>query len=573
MEEIGLKVPKSGLVAQPRGGARAIVAQLGYPLIVRPSFTLGGEGGGVLYNRDELDEVVGFALKASPVHQVLLEQSVLGWKEFELEVMRDRMDNAIVVCSVENVDPMGVHTGDSITVAPQQTLSDREYQEMRDDAFKVIRRVGVATGGSNIQFAVNPTTGERVVIEMNPRVSRSSALASKATGFPIAKIAALLAVGYTLDEIPNDITGKTYAAFEPTLDYTVVKIPRWAFEKFPAAPTDARHLDEVGGRGDGDRRHLPRGAAEGDRLARARRQPLQARGEAGRPGAAAPPAHRAQLGAHVRDLRRAAAGLDGGRDRRGDLDRSLVPARDPRDRRARERARLLGHRHRAGRAAAPRQALGHHRRAPRGPARLRHRGGRLAAQGARHRAGVQARRHLRRRVPGAHAVHVLDLRAGGRERAHRSPQGPHPRLRAQPHRPGHRVRLLLRARRVRAVEARLRDHHGQLQPGDGVDRLRHLRSALLRAAHARARARGGRARAADRRRGPARRADAAQAGARARGRRGAHPGDVARRDRPGRGPPRASARCCATRASASPSTARPPRWPRRARRPRRSATR
>jgi carbamoyl-phosphate synthase large subunit len=236
MEEVGLKVPKSGLVRSLEE-ARLIVAQLGYPLIVRPSFTLGGEGGGVLYNRDELDEVVGFALKASPVHQVLLEQSVLGWKEFELEVMRDRMDNAIVVCSVENVDPMGVHTGDSITVAPQQTLSDREYQEMRDDAFKVIRRVGVATGGSNIQFAVSPTTGERVVIEMNPRVSRSSALASKATGFPIAKIAALLAVGYTLDEIPNDITGKTYAAFEPTLDYTVVKIPRWAFEKFPAAPS------------------------------------------------------------------------------------------------------------------------------------------------------------------------------------------------------------------------------------------------------------------------------------------------------------------------------------------------
>jgi carbamoyl-phosphate synthase large subunit len=234
MEEVGLKVPRSGL-AGSLDQARRVVAELGYPLIVRPSFTLGGEGGGVLYNRDELDDVVGFALKASPVHQVLLEQSVLGWKEFELEVMRDRVDNAIVVCSVENVDPMGVHTGDSVTVAPQQTLSDREYQEMRDDAFKVIRRVGVATGGSNIQFAVDPRTSERVVIEMNPRVSRSSALASKATGFPIAKIAALLAVGYTLDEIPNDITGKTYAAFEPTLDYTVVKIPRWAFEKFPGA--------------------------------------------------------------------------------------------------------------------------------------------------------------------------------------------------------------------------------------------------------------------------------------------------------------------------------------------------
>ncbi len=236
MEEIGLKVPKSGY-AGTLEEAREIVVEVGYPVIVRPSFTLGGEGGGVAYNRDELEEVVATALQASPSHRVLIEQSVLGWKEFELEVMRDTADNAIVVCSVENFDAMGVHTGDSITVAPQQTLSDRDYQAMRDDAFKVIRRVGVATGGSNIQFAVDPQTGERLVIEMNPRVSRSSALASKATGFPIAKIAAQLAVGYTLDEIANDITGKTYAAFEPTLDYTVVKIPRWAFEKFPEAST------------------------------------------------------------------------------------------------------------------------------------------------------------------------------------------------------------------------------------------------------------------------------------------------------------------------------------------------
>jgi carbamoyl-phosphate synthase large subunit len=236
MEEVGLKVPRSGYAGSIEE-ARAIAVDIGYPLILRPSFTLGGEGGGTAYNRDELDEVVADALQASPAGRVLIEQSVLGWKEFELEVISDQVDNAIVVCSVENFDAMGVHTGDSITVAPQQTLSDREYQEMRDDAFRVIRRVGVATGGSNIQFAVDPKTGERVVIEMNPRVSRSSALASKATGFPIAKIAALLAVGYTLDEIPNDITGKTFAAFEPTLDYTVVKIPRWAFEKFPESPT------------------------------------------------------------------------------------------------------------------------------------------------------------------------------------------------------------------------------------------------------------------------------------------------------------------------------------------------
>ena len=246
MQEVGLRVPRSGY-AGSLDESRSIAGAIGFPVIVRPSFTLGGEGGGVAYNREELEEVAAGALQASPAHRVLVEESVLGWKEFELEVMRDTADNAIVVCSVENFDAMGVHTGDSITVAPQQTLSDRDYQAMRDDAFKVIRRVGVATGGSNIQFAVDPRTGERVVIEMNPRVSRSSALASKATGFPIAKIAALLAVGYTLDEVANEITGKTRAAFEPTLDYTVVKIPRWAFEKFPeAAPTLGTAMKSVG---------------------------------------------------------------------------------------------------------------------------------------------------------------------------------------------------------------------------------------------------------------------------------------------------------------------------------------
>ncbi len=246
MQGVGLQVPSSGY-AGSESEAREIASRIGFPLIIRPSFTLGGEGGGTVFNRDELDDMVATALDASPTRRVLLEESVLGWKEFELEVIRDRLDNTIVICSVENVDAMGVHTGDSITVAPQQTLSDREYQAMRNDAFTVIRRVGVATGGSNIQFAVDPHTGQRVVIEMNPRVSRSSALASKATGFPIAKIAALLAVGYTLDEIPNDITGVTYAAFEPSLDYTVVKIPRWAFEKFPqTAPVLGTSMKSVG---------------------------------------------------------------------------------------------------------------------------------------------------------------------------------------------------------------------------------------------------------------------------------------------------------------------------------------
>ena len=207
----------------------------GYPVVVRPSFTLGGSGGGIAYNAEEFTRIVTRGLELSPVNQVLVEESLIGWKEFELEVMRDRNDNAVIVCSIENLDPMGVHTGDSITVAPAQTLTDREYQRMRDAAIAVLRRVGVETGGSNVQFAVNPADGRLTIIEMNPRVSRSSALASKATGFPIAKIAAKLSVGYTLDEIANDITQKTPAAFEPTLDYVVVKIPKFAFEKFPGA--------------------------------------------------------------------------------------------------------------------------------------------------------------------------------------------------------------------------------------------------------------------------------------------------------------------------------------------------
>ena len=213
--------------------ARTIAQEIGYPVIIRPAFTLGGTGGGVAYNPEELDAIAAAGLEASLIGQILVEASVLGWKEYELEVMRDKNDNVVIVCSIENLDPMGVHTGDSITVAPAQTLSDREYQRMRDAAIAIMREIGVDTGGSNVQFAVNPQNGEMLVVEMNPRVSRSSALASKATGFPIAKIAALLAVGYTLDEIPNDITGRTMAAFEPALDYCVVKIPRFTFEKFP----------------------------------------------------------------------------------------------------------------------------------------------------------------------------------------------------------------------------------------------------------------------------------------------------------------------------------------------------
>jgi carbamoyl-phosphate synthase large subunit len=234
MTRIGLDMPRSALVNNIRDGVE-FAGKIGFPVIIRPSFTLGGSGGGIAYNREELMETLSRGLDLSPVHECLIEESVLGWKEYELEVMRDLADNVIIICSIENMDPMGVHTGDSITVAPAQTLTDREYQAMRDAAIRVMREIGVETGGSNVQFAVHPNTGRMTVIEMNPRVSRSSALASKATGFPIAKIAAKLAVGYTLDEIPNDITKMTPACFEPTIDYVVTKIPKWQFEKFPGA--------------------------------------------------------------------------------------------------------------------------------------------------------------------------------------------------------------------------------------------------------------------------------------------------------------------------------------------------
>lgn len=246
MHRIGLRVPKSG-TAHSRQEAVAIVETVGFPAIIRPSFTMGGTGGNIAYNREEFERLIEWALAMSPVSQVLIEESVIGWKEYELEVMRDLKDNVVIVCPIENFDPMGVHTGDSITVAPAMTLTDKEYQRMRDAALRIIREIGVDTGGSNIQFGINPSNGEMVVIEMNPRVSRSSALASKATGFPIAKIAAKLAVGYTLDEITNDITGVTRASFEPAIDYVVVKIPRFAFQKFKGAdPTLTTQMKSVG---------------------------------------------------------------------------------------------------------------------------------------------------------------------------------------------------------------------------------------------------------------------------------------------------------------------------------------
>ncbi len=247
MLEIDLDVPTSG-IAHTMEEAWTIAERINkYPLIIRPAYTLGGTGGGIAYNRDEFEEMAKKGIDLSPVNEVLIEESLIGWKEYEMEVMRDKADNCVIICSIENFDPMGVHTGDSITVAPIQTLTDKEFQIMRNASFAIIRAVGVETGGSNIQFAVNPDNGRMIVIEMNPRVSRSSALASKATGFPIAKIAAKLAIGYTLDEIPNDITRETPASFEPTIDYVVTKIPRFAFEKFQQAdPTLNTQMKSVG---------------------------------------------------------------------------------------------------------------------------------------------------------------------------------------------------------------------------------------------------------------------------------------------------------------------------------------
>ncbi len=301
-------MPRSA-IATTVAEALGSLADIGLPAIVRPAFTLGGRGGGIARSAEEYERIVERGLAASPIGQVLIDQSVLGWGEFELEVMRDLHDNVVIVCSIENVDPMGVHTGDSVTVAPQQTLTDRLYQRLRDQAIAVIRAVGVETGGSNVQFAVDPVSEEILVIEMNPRVSRSSALASKATGFPIAKIAARLAVGYALEEIPNDITQITPASFEPTIDYVVVKWPRFAFEKFPGrrpGPVDAH---EVRRRGDGHRAHLPAGVRQGAAQPRARHRHQARRGRHADPAADA-------RAPGERSLRRRARGLPQGRERR-----------------------------------------------------------------------------------------------------------------------------------------------------------------------------------------------------------------------------------------------------------------
>ena len=453
--------------------ARDWLEEIGLPAVVRPSFTLGGSGSAIAFNRADFDQLVGRGLDQSPVHQVLVEESIIGWKEYEMEVMRDKDDNVVIICSIENFDPMGIHTGDSITVAPAQTLTDKEYQRMRDASLAVIREIGVETGGSNIQFAIHPGTGRMIVIEMNPRVSRSSALASKATGFPIAKIAAKLAVGYRLHELPNDITRETTACFEPTIDYVVTKVPRFAFEKFPEADPHAHDADEKRRRDDGHRQHVqgivPEGAARaGSAQRRLRLRPARSVGH--RPSSRARTRSSRKLmkpGAErVWYLRYAfKSGMSVAKSARADGHRPVVlgqPARDRRDGRgaaaSSAAARLAG-----GASADPTDLLrtakrqGFSDRAAR--AHLRHdrngRAGRAAA--ARDSRDVQIGRHLRGRVRGVHAVLLLDVRRRRRSAAAKPARATkrdhHSRRRAQPHRPGHRVRLLLLPRQLRAARS------------------------------------------------------------------------------------------------------------------------
>ena len=553
MQRIGLEMPRS-VVVRSLAEAPAALAEVGLPAIIRPSYTLGGTGGGIAYNREEFEQIVANGLDASPIAEVLIEESVLGWKEFEMEVVRDRADNCIIVCSIENVDPMGVHTGDSITVAPALTLTDKEYQRMRNASIAVLREIGVDTGGSNVQFAIDPSDGRMVIIEMNPRVSRSSALASKATGFPIAKVAARLAVGYTLDEITNDITGCTPASFEPTIDYVVTKVPRFTFEKFPETePILTTSMKSVGeamaiGRTFAESlqkalRSLEIGLEGLDEIAVPELERDDAPQEAMRAALARPTPERIRViaqafraGLSLQEIHAAtrydpwfleqiqaivAAEAEVRRhglpdDREGLLGLKAMGFSDAR------LARLAG---------TSEAAVAARRRGPGHPS------------------GVQTDRYLRGGVRSPHPVSVQLLRdapcrrrrRGMRGGAERAPQGDRPGRRPESHRPRDRVRLLLRARGPRAGRGGLRDDHGQLQPRDRLDRLRHLRSAVFRAAdrrgRARDRARRGEPRRAARRDRPARRPDPAQARAAARRCRRADPRHLARCDRSGRGPP------------------------------------
>ena len=443
MREIGLECPRSQ-IARSIEDAIEIVADTGYPAIIRPSFTMGGSGGGIAYNREELEAIVARGLDASPTKEVLLEESVIGWKEFEMEVVRDHKDNCIIICSIENLDPMGVHTGDSITVAPALTLTDKEYQRMRDASIAVLRKIGVDTGGSNVQFAVNPRDGRLLVIEMNPRVSRSSALASKATGFPIAKIAAKLAVGYTLDELKNDITGgATPAAFEPSIDYVVVKIPRFTFEKFPAAndrlTTQMKSVGEVMAIGRTFQESLQkalRGLETGlDGLTEQLALPLSDEDQDKLAYELRAPGANRLL--YVADAFRAGWSFE----RIGELTHIdpwfLAQIEDLIKEEGMVRSDGLG--------ALTADRLRVLKRKGFSDARLG-KVGRHVGEGdppettrARCRARLQARRHLRGGIRDFDGLHVFHLRGGMRSRADRSAQDHDPGRRSQPDRPGYRV--------------------------------------------------------------------------------------------------------------------------------------
>ncbi len=411
MDRIGLQSPKSRLVRSPHE-ARHSLDLVGLPAIIRPSFTLGGMGGGIAYNSEEFEALARGALRASPMHEALVEESLVGWKEFEMEVVRDKADNCIIVCSIENIDPMGVHTGDSVTVAPALTLTDKEYQAMRNASIAVLREIGVDTGGSNVQFAVNPADGRLVIIEMNPRVSRSSALASKATGFPIAKIAAKLAVGYTLDELKNEITRVTPASFEPTIDYVVTKMPRFTFEKFPGTEalltTSMKSVGEAMAIGrcfaesvqkalrsmetgltGFDEVEIP-GAAAGDKnairgaLAKPTPDRLLTIAQAYRHGLTTPEIHAACKYDpwFLEEIRKIVA-------REAEVRRDGLPAD------------AIG--------TGALEADGLFRCAPCRARRRRRGGGRQPARPPWRSPGLQAHRHLRRRIPLGHALHVFDL--------------------------------------------------------------------------------------------------------------------------------------------------------------------
>jgi len=508
MEEAGLPVLPAATVTSVGEGLE-VVEKIGLPAILRPSFTLGGWGGGAAHDREAFERLLTKGLEASPTNQVLIEASVLGWKEFELEVMRDSAGAFVVVCSIENLDPMGVHTGDSITVAPAQTLTDREYQVLRDAARTVLDAVGVATGGANVQFAVNPEDGRYVVIEMNPRVSRSSALASKATGFPIARIAAKVALGRRLDEIVNDITGSTPASFEPALDYVVVKIPRFAFEKFPGADsrlgTSMKAVGEVAAMG----RSFEAALLKAVRSLEVDRDSLEAPPEV----AAAKPEELERLLAEPSPERlwELAEAL-----RRGwSIERVFeLTAIDPWFLR-----RISG-------LVAVEQELIDRSDEPSllaAAKRLEFSDDHIAC---RRLSGQAACRYLRGRVRGPYTIPLRQLWRR-RRAADATPPRRHPRRRSGTHRPGNRVRCLLRGGGGGAARRGLRGGDGQLQPGDGVHRLRRGGPPALRPAPPRGRARDLRRRTSARRSRPARRSDPAQAGGGSRTARGADLGYAA----------------------------------------------